>query len=190
MPSDCEFTSLHLVGTGDLGKRWRSVLWFGVLLIVLGVIATSAAPFLTLTSMVLIGSLLIFVGLLQGLHAFAYRRWGGVFVDVLASLLYLVVGFLFIANPGATAEALTLLIALFLIFGGVFRIVIASMVRFHNAVWLLLHGAINTLLGIMIWQQWPMSGHIVIGLFIGIDLIFNGLSLVMLGLAAKKLKPE
>jgi uncharacterized membrane protein HdeD (DUF308 family) len=40
------------------------------------------------------------------------------------------------------------------------------------------------------WQQWPLSGHVIIGLFLGIDLIFNGLSLVMLGLAARKLHPE
>lgn len=190
MPSDFEFTSLHLVGTGDLRKRWRSILWFGVSLVVLGGIATGAAPFLTLASMVLIGCLLMFVGILQGLQAFAYRRWGGFFVDLLAGLLYLVLGFMIVANPGASAEALTLLIALFLIFGGIFRIVIATMIRFHNAGWLLLHGAINVLLGIMIWQQWPMSGHVIIGLFIGLDLIFNGLSLVMLGLAAKKLHPE
>src|SRR5712671_3333480 len=116
MPSDHEFISLHLVGTGDLRKRWRSVLWFGALLVVLGVIATSAAPFLTLASMVLIGGLLMVVSILQGIHAFAYRRWGGFFVDLLASVLYLALGFLMIANPGATAEALTLLIALFLIF--------------------------------------------------------------------------
>ena len=190
MPSEFEFVSLHLVGTADLGKRWRSVLWLGVLLLVLGLIAIGAAAFLTLASMVLIGGLLIMVGLLQRLHAFAYRRWGGFFVDLLASILYLVLGFMIVANPGASAEALTLLIALFLIFGGIFRIVIASMIRFYNAAWLLLHGAINLLLGIMIWQQWPLSGHWVIGLFVGIDLIFNGWSLIMLGLAAKKLHPE
>jgi uncharacterized membrane protein HdeD (DUF308 family) len=190
MPADLELTSLHLVGTGDLRKRWRSVLWFGVLLVVLGGIATGAAPFLTLASMYLFGGLLMLVGILQGVHAFAYRRWGGFFVDLLASLLYLVLGFMIVANPGATAEALTLLIALFLIFGGIFRIVIASLIQFHHAGWLLLHGAINLLLGIMIWQQWPMSGHIFIGLFLGLDLIFNGLAVVMLGLAAKKLHPE
>ena len=39
----------------------------------------------------------------------------------------------------------------------------------------------------MIWQQWPLDGLVVIGLFIGIDMIFNGWSLIMLGLAAKTL---
>jgi uncharacterized membrane protein HdeD (DUF308 family) len=129
-------------------------------------------------------------GILQGLHAVACKGWGGFFVDLLAGLLSVVVGFLMIANPEATAVALTLLIALFLIFGGIFRIVVALTVRFHNWIWLLLHGAVNLLLGIMIWRQWPLSGMWVIGLFVGIDMIMNGWALVMLGLAAKNLRAE
>lgn len=189
MPAEWEFISLHLVGTGDLQRQWRRVQWLGVILVILGIIATSAAPFLTIASMVLIGGLLIAVGLLQGLHAVTFRRWGGFFVDLLASILYLALGFLIVANPGATAEALTLLIALYLICGGLFRIVIGLLIRFHNAVWLLLHGVINLILGILIWKQWPASGHVLIGLFLGIDLIFNGWSLIMLAWAARKLPP-
>lgn len=190
MPADFQMVGLHLVGVEDLRRRWRWVLILGIVLVVLGTLAVGMAPFLTLATMLLLGGLLIVVGVLQGLHAFASRGWGGSFLDLLSGLLYAVIGFLIIGNPGATAEALTLLIAMFLIFGGIFRIVVALMIRFHNAVWLLLHGAINLVLGILIWKQWPLSGHLVIGLFLGIDMIFNGWSLVMLGLAAKKLKPE
>jgi uncharacterized membrane protein HdeD (DUF308 family) len=57
-------------------------------------------------------------------------------------------------------------------------------------VWLLLHGVVNLLLGLLIWRQWPLSGLWVIGLFIGIDLLFNGWSLVMLGLAARKIPAD
>jgi hypothetical protein len=38
---------------------------------------------------------------------------------------------------------------------------------------------------IMIWRQWPVSGLWVIGLFVGIEMIFYGWSLVMLSLVAK-----
>lgn len=187
MPSDFEFVSLHLVGVDNLHRRWRSVLRLGIILLVLGVVALVGARFLTLATMVFLGALLIFVGALQMLHAYAYRRWGGFFVDLLAGILYLVIGFLIVVNPRATAEALTLLIAMFLIFGGLFRIVVAVLIRFHNAAWLVLHGTVNLILGVLIWQQWPVAGEWLIGLFIGLDLIFNGWSLIMLGLAAKKL---
>jgi uncharacterized membrane protein HdeD (DUF308 family) len=39
----------------------------------------------------------------------------------------------------------------------------------------------------MIWSQWPVSGLWVIGLFIGIDMIFYGWSLIMLGVTARHL---
>jgi uncharacterized membrane protein HdeD (DUF308 family) len=112
---------------------------------------------------------------------------GWVFIDLLTGILYVVVGFMMVANPGVAAVTLTLLIALFLMFGGIFRIVVALMLQFPHRGWLVLHGLINLLLGIGIWRQWPLSGLWVIGLFVGIDMVFNGWSLVMLGLAAKKL---
>lgn len=54
----------------------------------------------------------------------------------------------------------------------------------------MLHGVVNLLLGIAIWRQGPLSGLRVIGLFVGIDMLLNGWSLVMLGLAARKLPSE
>jgi uncharacterized membrane protein HdeD (DUF308 family) len=46
------------------------------------------------------------------------------------------------------------------------------------------------LLGNLIWRQWPVSGLWVIGLFIGIELIFDGWALAMLGITARTLPAE
>lgn len=127
------------------------------------------------------------MGPTNGSDTCSCKKWSGFFIDLLTGLLYAVVGFLIVGNPGATAVTLTLLIAMFLIFGGIFRVVVAFVVRYHNWGWLVLHGVVNLFLGIAIWRQWPLSGLWVIGLFIGIDMIFNGWSLVMLGLTAKNL---
>jgi uncharacterized membrane protein HdeD (DUF308 family) len=56
--------------------------------------------------------------------------------------------------------------------------------------WLLLNGAVTLLLGFLIWKQWPFSGLWVIGLFIGIDLIFTGWAWVMLSLTARRLTSQ
>lgn len=180
-------SSLHLIGVDELRKRWGWIVGLGIVLVVLGTVALGSAVFVTLATMVFFGWLMVFGGLLQSAHAFVTRRWSGFFIDLLAGLLSLVVGFLIVTHPAATALTITLLIASFLIFSGLFRITIALTIRFHNWVWLLLHGVVNLALGIMIWQQWPLDGLVVIGLFIGIDMIFNGWSLIMLGLAAKTL---
>lgn len=189
MPPDIpnSFTEIHLVGFDVVGRKWGWLCGLGLLLILLGMVAIAAAVFVTLATMIFFGCLLLLAGILQTMHAIAFRGWSGFYIDLIAGLLYSVIGLMVVFHPGATAVALTLIIAVLLILSGVFRIVIAWAVSYQNRIWLFLHGVINLLLGFVIWSSWPVSGSWVIGLFIGIDMIFNGVSLVMLGLAAKRL---
>ena len=178
---------LHLVGVDQLRRRWGWFVGLGIVLVVLGTIAIGSSVIFTLASMVFLGWLMIIGGVLQTAHAFSCKERAGFFIDLLSGLLYSVAGFLIVVNPAATAMGLTLMIAILLIFGGIFRIVAAIAVRFHNGIWLVLHGLVNLLLGTCILQEWPVSGLWVIGLFIGIDMLFSGWSLIMLGFAAKNL---
>jgi uncharacterized membrane protein HdeD (DUF308 family) len=180
------YGELHLVGTDQIGKKWGWVFGLGVILLLLGLVALGSSVFVTLTTMVFVGSLMLLAGVLQTIHAVMMRTWSGFFLDLLAGVLNTVVGLLIIAHPGATAVALTLMIAILLILGGVFRIVAGLAVRYHNRLWLILHGAIALLLAYSILSDWPMSGLWVVGTFVGIDLIFNGWSLIMLGLLLRK----
>ena len=70
--------------------------------------------------------------------------------------------------------------------GGLFRIIGSLMYQFPHWGWTLVGGIINLALGIMIWEQWPEASLWVIGLFIGIDLIFTGWTWVMLALSVKR----
>jgi uncharacterized membrane protein HdeD (DUF308 family) len=180
-------TALHMVGLQEFRKRWGFILALGIILVAIGTVALGASLFATLATMVFVGWLMVVGGVVEASHAFWMKNWGGFFLDLLGGLLYLVVGLMIVANPAATAVTLTLLIAVFLIFGGIFRVVAAVIIQFPNRVWLLLHGVINLLLGISIWKSWPLSGLWVIGLFVGIEMICNGWSLIMLGLAAKRI---
>jgi uncharacterized membrane protein HdeD (DUF308 family) len=102
-------------------------------------------------------------------------------------LLYVVVGLLFLNRPLSAIEAMTLLLACALIVSGVFRIIGSLLHRFPHWGWIFFGGVLNLVLGLMIWQQWPVSGFWVIGLFVGIDMIFNGWTWIMLALRLKKL---
>jgi uncharacterized membrane protein HdeD (DUF308 family) len=75
----------------------------------------------------------------------------------------------------------------FLMIGGVFRIITALTVRFHHWIWVLLNGVISLFLGLMIWGQMPEASLWVIGLFIGIDMIFYGWSLIMLAMMVRSI---
>ncbi len=82
------------------------------------------------------------------------------------------------------------MIAAALFIGGLFRIAITVTVRFHGWVWALLNGVISVALGVMIWRDWPESAFWVIGLFVGIDMLFAGWAWVMTALAVRDVAAE
>jgi uncharacterized membrane protein HdeD (DUF308 family) len=182
--------AIQLTGSNELRRSWGWYLVFGIVLIVLGTIALGSALLMTIASVLFFGWILIVGGVMEVVHAFWHKRWGGFFLDLLTGILYVVAGWMMVTNPGGSAVLLTLLIAMFLVFEGVFRIVAALAVRYPHWGWLLLNGIISLLLGLMIWRQWPYSGLWVIGLFVGIEMLLNGWSLVMLSLAGRNLPEE
>jgi uncharacterized membrane protein HdeD (DUF308 family) len=126
-------------------------------------------------------------GIAQLVGAFWTRDWSAFFLILLLGLLYVVVGVLFSRAPGEALLALVLLLACSLIVSGIFRIIGAILHQFPNWGWIFVGGILNLVLGIMIWQQWPVAAFWVIGLFVGIDMIFNGWTWIMLALRLKTL---
>ena len=55
--------------------------------------------------------------------------------------------------------------------------------RFPGWGWALLSGVVTLILGILIWREWPEISLWIIGLYVGIHLVFIGWSWVMLALA-------
>ena len=53
-------------------------------------------------------------------------------------------------------------------------------------VWMLVSGVASLVLGIMVYKHWPSDSAAILGLFFGINLLFNGSSLLALGLSAPK----
>jgi uncharacterized membrane protein HdeD (DUF308 family) len=182
--------AIQLPGAGELRRSWGWFLALGLALVVLGTIALGSALVMTVASVFFFGWLLIIGGVMEAVHAFWRKRWAGFFLDLLTGILYIIAGWMMVTNPKESALLLTLIIAMFLVFEGVFRIVAALAARYPHWGWVLFNGIISLILGIMIWRQWPYSGLWVIGLFVGIEMLLNGWSLVMLSLAARNLPEE
>ena len=178
---------VSMVGFDVVHRNWGWFLALGIVQIVLGTIALGESFLMTKFSVMMLGWLLVIGGVMSIFHAFVERKWGGFIIDLLTGLLYVVVGFMAISNPIDAAVAITLIISLFLMFGGAFRIVEALASDLPHRGWVLFNGVITLVLGIMIWRQWPLSGLWVIGLFVGIEMLLYGWSLVMLALAAKRM---
>ena len=174
-----------------LRGNWFWFVILGVTLVVLGTVALGSVVIASLAAAVAIGVLLLLGGAAEGVGAFWCRGWSGFFLELLSGVLSIVVGLLFLRAPAGALAALTLLLACFLMVGGTFKIVAAAVYRFAAWGWSLAGGIIDVILGVMIWQEWPASALWVIGLFVGINLLFRGLNWIALGMALHSLpRPE
>ena len=169
-----------------MAKDWFWFLLLGIAMVVLGMFAISAAPFTTWAVARVFGIVLIAAGIVQTVTSFWSPKWSGVFIHMLLGILYLIVGWLISDSPVDAAGAFALLMAMFFIISGTFRIVASLHLRFANWGWSLLSGFVSLLLGISIWTHWPCS-TVVIGVFVGLELLFNGWSWVMFGFLLRAL---
>jgi uncharacterized membrane protein HdeD (DUF308 family) len=168
-----------------LRGKWLWFLVIGILMIVFGVIVMGAPALGGAAAVVTAGIFLMAGGITQAVASFWSKDWSGFFLSLLASAFFFVVGMIFVRKPDEAARALALLIAFFLMVEGIFRIVAAVVYRFPHWIWVALSGGLNLLLGFLIWNNWPEASFWVIGLFLGIDMIFNGVAWVMLALGLK-----
>ena len=170
-----------------LRGNWFWFVLLGFALVVMGSIALSAVGIASLATAAALGVLLLISGLFEIIGAFWSRRWSGFFLHLLYGVLSFVVGMLFLRAPLDALLVLTLLVACLLMVSGIFKIVAALSHRFAMWGWTLVSGILDLILGILIWMEWPESALWVLGLFLGITLIFRGVNWIALGFGLRSL---
>ncbi|WP_194918785.1 DUF308 domain-containing protein [Novosphingobium sp. NBM11] len=129
----------------------------------------------------------IFVGALTVVSAFADAEWSARPLAALLGLIVLLIGVNLVLHPLAGIVSLTLLVGVMLLGSGVFRIMLgvgASQSGLRGA--LILSGGLALLLGAMIVADFPRSALVILGLLLAVDLISNGVSLILLSLARRQ----
>lgn len=166
------------------------VLALGIVQVVVGTLAILMSFEATFATVVTIGVLALVGAGAQLVSVSTSRRWEGVVAHLLIAVLYAVFGLMALVRPELTAATLTLLLAVMLTVGGVFRILMAASARYPDWGWAVLGGAVSVLLGAMIWRAWPEVSLWLIGLFVGIDLIVIGWTWVAVGLTLRRAARE
>jgi uncharacterized membrane protein HdeD (DUF308 family) len=182
-------TSPMFFETELLRPKWGWLFALGITMVVLGTIALFIMPAATIGTVLVLGWLLIFSGIIEMVHAFRVRRWGGLFLHLIGGVLGVLVGLLVVTHPLVGAMAWTLLFASFFTVVGLFRLITAIRLKFPNWGWAVFDGAITLVLGIMLWASWPVSAVWFLGLAVGVSLILRGWSYVMFSLAIRSLTP-
>ena len=158
----------------------------GVILLIVGVIAIGS-PFIAGISVTLVvGVMLIVAGISELFFAFKAGSLGKGLLTFIMGILAVVVGGLMISRPDVALASLTLFLAAYFFVSGIFEIAWGFRMRpVSGWGWTLFGGIVSVVLGMMIWGQYPFSGAWAVGTLVGIRLIFNGWTLIMIGAAAR-----
>ena len=173
-------------------SQWCWLLAFGILLTACGaaaVVFPALTMLTTFAATVVLGIVLMVAGIATIVASFWAGKWSGMLVQLLVGILYLVVGYMITEKPLQSAAVLTLFVAAFCIVAGVFRVVATLAMRFPYWGWSLLNGMVTFLLGVVIYRQFPASAIWLLGLLVGLELLFHGWTWIMLSLAVRHL-PE
>ncbi len=169
----------------EIIQYWGWFLAFGIAVLVLGIAAVVRAVTATVASMLFFGWLLVLASGIEIAQAVMVGHWAGFFQHLLAAVLFGITGLLIVMRPLISAEVATVFMAMFFLIGGLFQLVGAVAVALPGWGWQAADGVITFVLGLLVLAQWPASGLWVIGLFVGIDLIFYGCAWIALALGLR-----
>jgi uncharacterized membrane protein HdeD (DUF308 family) len=171
-------------------SHWLWVLLLGVLLTVFGtaaIVVPSVTVGTTFAVTIFLGALLMVGGVATIVSAFWIGKWSGFLIQLLVGLLYLAGGFMMTENPLVSAVTVTVFIAVSFIVLGTFRSIGALTLRYPQWGWSLLNGVVTLLAGIIIYRQLPMDAFWVIGLLVGLEMLLNGWTWIMLAIVLRNL---
>lgn len=170
-------------------RYWGWFLALGVIDGVLGVLCLSSTVFATLLTTVFLGILAVIGGVVLVATAFwALSTWS-MLLRVALGVLLVLAGWSLLTRPVVGALTLTALIAWYFLITGALQLIMSAVERAPGWGWEALNGAINLLLGVLLLVNWPSTGLIAIGLFLGINLLINGILWISASLRARSAVP-
>jgi uncharacterized membrane protein HdeD (DUF308 family) len=162
---------------------WRSFA-LAILLIVLGILAvllpveSSLGVVVVISWLLMIGGAVHLIDVFRGAWAW-HKMW-----TIAVAIAFFLTGLFLRLNLGIGLAALTLALIAFFLAQGVIHIVTYFRTRNSGTSgWLLFHGIVDVILAVMIWRHWPSGALWVVGLLVGINLIFTGTTRLMVAIA-------
>lgn len=154
---------------------------WGIAVLILGVLAI-AMPFITGVAVTLmIGVILIAAGVAEFFYTFKSRSFGEGAFRFLFGLLAVLAGLFLVIQPDAGLATITLFLAVWFFVDGIITLYQGIRWRpFEGWGWMVFSGIVSIILGVMIWRQFPVSAVWLVGVLVGIRLIFAGWTMIML----------
>lgn len=157
--------------------------WVGIVLLIVGTLGVFLPVMMSMVTIALLASLLFAGGLLWLWHSISH---GAGWYDWIKPIVLLVAGGLIAYKPWSGVAGVALLITVYLLLDAIASFSLAQGVKGKRGYgWMIASGGVDILLAIVFLWGWPQSSLWMVGLFVGISLIFDGWALVMIGWSLK-----
>lgn len=171
------------------GTGWRWVLAYGVIVIIIGILALVNPLATGLAIGLFLAAVLIVYGaaaVISAISSFAQRgRW----IEFALGLLALGAGVLIAFSPYLGALSLVWATGFWLFISGVLQIGCAIRVKADRG-WRLLLGLVDLLLGLILLVAGPVTGLAFLALMVGISFLFRGVFLISLAFGFRRMSRE
>lgn len=164
---------------------------WGILTMVCGFVAIGS-PFVSgLAVTLFIGIALLAAGISMTVFSFQAPSLGKILIKLLFGGLTVLVGIAILAQPGIALLKLAFLLGVYFIVDGFMTFIVSWNVKPQAGWgWLVFNGLVTIVLGVMILKGWPETSLWVVGMLVGIRLIFSGVTILTLGSSGRQLARE
>lgn len=169
----------------ELKKDWGWLLAWGIVTILAGWLMLSNLFIASVVTVLFVGVAAVIGGISEIVYAFHSRRQKGFPWMMLWGALSVIAGVLICLNPVVGTVTLTMVIAAYLVVGGIGKLLAASRIKMVGRGWLIFNGLVNLALAFVLFAGWPGTGLFAPGLFVGIDFIMYGVWIAMFAFAVR-----
>jgi uncharacterized membrane protein HdeD (DUF308 family) len=176
-----------------LREHWMLFVVEGIVLLVLGAAAIIIPQIATLAVALLLGWLFFISGVVGLIATFLLRHAPGFLWSLVSAVLGIAAGVVLIGWPESGALSLTLILIVFFLIEGIASIMFALEHKRELSgqwEWMLASGIVDLVLGGIILIGLPGTAAWAIGLLVGINMLFGGVALVVMGLHARRIDPR
>ncbi|MBN6742809.1 DUF308 domain-containing protein [Acidithiobacillus sp. MC6.1] len=149
-----------------------------IILIVLGFLGVMSPVIMSAATDGILAAILILGGLTWVVHSFQLRTHG--LGDWLRPLLLLVTGGIMVALPAAGIASIGLLFILYFAIDAYRNFTRPKALEAIGHGWFIFSGILDILIALLFIFTWPQGSLILVGIFVGVNLIFDGITLIMM----------
>ena len=173
---------------GAIREHWGLFLAEGIILLILGIAAIVMPLIATLAFTIIIGWIFLVSGIVGLITTFWARGVPGFWWSLISAIIAIAAGVVLLLWPISGSVSLTLVLIAFFVIEGIASIMYA--IEHRNQLsgrwgWMLISGIIDLILAAIIFAGLPGTAAWALGLLVGINMVFGGVALIGIAMAAR-----